>query len=258
MSENDAVRAPHPPLTEYYGTEQERPAWLRQMFDSTAPDYNLIEKILGLGTGPWYRRQALLRAGLKPGMNVVDVGAGTGLVAAQAADIVGSTGAVTGVDPSPGMLRNAQVPASVKLIEGSAESIPFPDNSFDFLSMGYALRHIGDLSRAFVEFRRVLKPGGRLCILEITSPERAVQKALLKIYLRGVVPALARLIVCNGDTSLLWRYYWDSIEACAPPGDVLRTLSAAGLTGANRLVTLGMFSEYRAIKTAQWAPPSCP
>ena len=250
MSEDDVVRAPHAPLTEYYRTEQERPAWLRQMFDSTAPDYNLIEKILGLGTGPWYRRQALVRAGLQPGMNIVDVGTGTGLVAAQAAAIVGSSGAVTGVDPSAGMLQNARVPAAVKLVEGSAENIPFPDNSFDFLSMGYALRHIGDLSRAFAEFRRVLKPGGRLCILEITTPQSKVQKALLKIYIRGVVPAVARLIVRNGDTSVLWRYYWDSIEACAPPADVLRTLSAAGLTNANRFVTLGMFSEYRASKSA--------
>ena len=139
---------------------------------------------------------------------------------------------------------------SGRSVEGSAENIPFPDNSFDFLSMGYALRHIGDLSRAFAEFRRVLKPGGRLCILEITTPQSKVQKALLKIYIRGVVPAVARLIVRNGDTSVLWRYYWDSIEACAPPADVLRTLSAAGLTNANRFVTLGMFSEYRASKSA--------
>ena len=250
MSEDDVVRAPHVPLTDYYRTEQERPAWLRQMFDSTAPDYNLIEKILGLGTGPWYRRQALLRAGLKSGMNVVDVGAGTGLVAAQAAAIVGSIGAVTGVDPSPGMLRNAQVPASVKLIEGSAESIPFPDNSFDFLSMGYALRHIGDLSRAFVEFRRVLKPGGRLCILEITSPESTVQKAFLKIYLRGVVPALAGSSCATAIRRCCGVIIGIASRPALSPADVLRTLSSAGLTDANHLVILGMFSEYRAFKTA--------
>ena len=72
------------------------------------------------------------------------------------------------------------VPRGVQLIEGRAEATPFPDASFDFLSMGYALRHIGDLSAAFSEFHRVLKPGGRLCLLEITKPERAWSQALLE------------------------------------------------------------------------------
>ncbi|HZP76813.1 MAG TPA: class I SAM-dependent methyltransferase [Pseudolabrys sp.] len=220
------------------------------MFDSTAPDYNLVEKILGFGTGPWYRRQALLRAGLKAGMRVVDVGVGTGLVATQAAAIVGSAGSVVGIDPSQGMLQNARVPTGVRLLEGRAEDIPLPDNSCDFLSMGYALRHVGDLSRAFAEFRRVLQPGGRLCILEITRPDSALQTALLKIYLRAVVPALARLIVRNRSTSLLWQYYWDSIEACAPPHEILRALQEAGFAGGDRVVSFGMFSEYRAEKPA--------
>jgi demethylmenaquinone methyltransferase/2-methoxy-6-polyprenyl-1,4-benzoquinol methylase len=125
--ENNIVHAPHSPLTKYYRSEEERPAWLRQMFDSAAADYNFIEKILGFGTGPWYRRQALLRAGLLPGMQVIDIGVGTGLVATQAAIILGNPTGVTGVDPSAGMLQYAQVPAGVKLVEGSAEQIPFLD-----------------------------------------------------------------------------------------------------------------------------------
>lgn len=244
------VHAPHAPLTQYYRNEEERRGWVGKMFDSTAADYNRIESILGFGTGPWYRRQALLRGGMKPGMQVVDIGVGTGLVATQAAIILGDPSSVTGVDPSSGMLQNAQVPAGVKLVAGTAECIPFPDNSFDFLSMGYALRHIGDLSLAFAEFQRVLKPGGRVCILEITCPEKWLPKMLLKAYLRGVVPALARLAVRNGDTSVLWRYYWDSIEACAKPESVMRTLSNAGLVELEHHVELGIFSEYRAIKPA--------
>ena len=246
--ESTVIRAPHAPLTKYYRSEQERSDWLRKMFDSTAVDYNQIEKFLGFGAGPWYRRQALLRAGLLSGMQVVDIGVGTGLVATQASIIVGNPGNVTGVDPSAGMLQHAQVPVGVNLVNGSAEHIPFPDNSFDFLSMGYVLRHIGDLSHAFEEFRRVLKPGGRICILEITNPKSALQKKLLKIYLRGVVPGLAQLILHNRDTPVLWRYYWDSIEACVPPEDVLYTLANAGLVNVDRYVSLGMFSEYRAVK----------
>lgn len=246
----EIVHAPHTPLTQYYSNEEERRGWLRKMFDNTAADYNRIESILGFGTGPWYRRQALLRAGMKPGMQVVDVGVGTGLVASQAAAILGDPCAVTGVDPSTGMLQNAKVPAGVKLVEGSAERIPFPDNSFDFLSMGYALRHISDLSVAFAEFHRVLKPGGQVCILEITCPEKKFQKMLLKTYLRSIVPLLAKLAVRNGNTSILWRYYWDSIEACATPVNVMRTLENAGFSKVDRHLELGIFSEFRATKAA--------
>lgn len=242
------VHAPHSPLTEYYRTEEDRRGWVGKMFDSTAADYNRIETILGFGTGSWYRNQALQRAGLKAGMRVVDVGVGTGLVARQAAKIVGDPALITGVDPSVGMMKNAQVPQGVKLVQGTAEQIPFPDNSFDFLSMGYAMRHISDLSVAFAEFHRVLKPGAQLCILEITTPEKPLQKMLVKGYFRTVVPALAKLATRNGGTSVLWRYYWDTIEACAAPKDVMRTLENAGFANVTRHVELGMFSEYRACK----------
>jgi demethylmenaquinone methyltransferase/2-methoxy-6-polyprenyl-1,4-benzoquinol methylase len=248
LAKNHSAQAPHAPLTDYYPDENGRRKWVGDIFNSTAVDYNRIETILGLGTGSWYRKQALIRAGLTSGMEVVDVGVGTGLVARQAAVIVGDPAKITGVDPSPGMLENAKVPEGVKLISGSAEHIPFPDNSFDFLSMGYALRHISDLTTAFAEFHRVLKPGGRLCVLEITCPEKPLQKMMLKAYLRGVVPTLARLASRSSETSLLWRYYWDTIEACVKPAEVMTMLQNAGFADVDRYVELGIFSEYRATK----------
>lgn len=247
-SADDVVHAPHAPLTDYYQSEHERSGWIRKMFDDTAPDYDRIETLLGFGSGSWYRRQALLRAGLQAGMKTVDVGMGTGLVARQIAAVTGDPALVTGVDPSPGMLRSARVPAGVSLVEGKAEHIPFQDNHFDFLSMGYALRHISDLSVAFAEFHRVLKPGARFCILEITCPEKASHKALLRAYLRTVVPVLAKLATRNGNTSLLWRYYWDTIEFCAPPEKVMGTLQNAGFTDVSHHRELGIFSEYRGTK----------
>jgi demethylmenaquinone methyltransferase / 2-methoxy-6-polyprenyl-1,4-benzoquinol methylase len=243
-----AVTAPHLPLTEYYASEQDRHAYLRRIFDDTAADYDRIENLLALGSGPWYRRQALLRAGLQPGMRVLDVGVGTGLVAAQACQLAGDAALVTGVDPSPGMMAAARLPAAITLVEGRAESLPFADNHFDFLCMGYALRHISDLNVAFTEFRRVLKPGGRLCILEITQAESRIGKRLLKAYMRGVIPLLTRIVAKQKDTAALWRYYWDSIEACVPPVQVMTTLQEAGLTQVARHVELGVFSEYQAVK----------
>lgn len=245
------VHSPHRALTGYYADEAERRNFVRGIFDRTAPDYERIEKLLALGSGPWYRRQALLRAGLKPGMRVLDVGVGTGLTAREAIRITGDAARVTGIDPSAGMIASATLPDGVALVEGRAEAIPLPDGSFDFLSMGYALRHIGDFAAACREFHRVLKPGGRLCLLEITRPEGRMQRWLLKAYMKGIVPALAGLISRNRDTALLWRYYWDTIDSCASPADILATLEAAGFGGVRRHVetrALSILAEYQAVK----------
>ncbi len=239
---------PHAPLTTYYATEGERGAWVRAIFDRTAIDYDRIESAMALGTGPWYRRQALLRAGLAPGMSVLDVGTGTGLVARQAQRIAGPQATVIGVDPSPGMLSAFGAGDRIEVRVGSAESLPADDASFDFLSMGFALRHVADLDKAFAEFARVLRPGAGLCVLEITRPSGRIANALLRAYLRGVVPAMARLIGRSADMPQLMRYYWDTIEACVPPAQVLERLRAAGFESVDRHVELGVFSEYRARK----------
>lgn len=246
------VHLPHQPLPEYYrtGDAEGRERFLRATFDSTAVDYNRLEAILGLGTGPWYRRQALLRAGLKPGMDVVDVGMGTGLVSREILKVTGEPGRVIGVDPSPGMMAQARaqtgLPAEVVCRVGRAEDIPVPDASADFVVMGYALRHIADFAAAAAEFRRVLRPGGRLLILEITRAEGRFGNALLKAYMRGVVPLLARVVSRAEASPMLWRYYWDTIEACVPPAEVMATLAGQGLLEVDRHVELGIFSEYRA------------
>lgn len=246
------VHAPHVPLTDYYANEEARPGFVRNIFDRTAPDYDRIETLLAFGSGRWYRGQALERAGLTAGMKVCDVGIGTGLVAREAIKLVGDPALIVGVDPSVGMMEQARG-LGVQLVEGRAEAIPFPDAHFDFLSMGYALRHISDLEVAFREFRRVLKPGGRLCLLEITKPEGRIAAALLKGYMKGVVPVLARCVGASRDTAQLWRYYWDTIEACAEPERVLATLEAVGFQGVRRHIetrSLSIFAEYQAVNPA--------
>lgn len=242
------MQAPHPPLEKYYGAEANRPEWVRGIFTRTAPDYERVESAMAFGTGSRYRHNALVNSGLRRGMRVVDVGVGTGLVAREAVTIVGDAHLVTGVDPSPGMVANAKVPNGVSLLLGSAEHIPVPDGTADFLSMGFALRHIGDLTAAFSEFFRVLKPAGLLCLLEITLPKGFFSRALLKGYMRGVVPWLAGSLSRHNEMPELMRYYWDTIEACVPPLAVIRELEAAGFSHVTRHVELGIFSEYRACK----------
>jgi demethylmenaquinone methyltransferase / 2-methoxy-6-polyprenyl-1,4-benzoquinol methylase len=241
------MSAPHPPLASYYPSESERRAFVRGLFDRTAPDYDRLERLLGFGTGPWYRERALREAGLVPGMRVLDVGTGTGLLAAAAARVIGNPGAVTGVDPSTGMIEHARVPEGVRLLSGSAEALPVESGSVDFVCMGYALRHIADLAAAFAEFERVLAPGGRLCLLEISLPARAVPRALLRAWLNGIVPRVARLIA-RREAPVLMRYYWDTIAACVPPATILQAIAAAGFSEVMRQVDLGTFSAYRARK----------
>jgi demethylmenaquinone methyltransferase / 2-methoxy-6-polyprenyl-1,4-benzoquinol methylase len=248
------MRAPHPPLRDYYTHEAERGGWVRQLFDRTAGDYDRIERVMALGSGSWYRRRALSRAGLLSGMSVLDVGVGTGLTARQAALLVGASGQVRGIDPSSGMIQMAKVPASVQLLLGSAEAIPAASQSVDFLCMGYALRHIADMSAAFREFMRVLKPGGRICLMEITRPEGRAARALLKAYMRGVVPFLAGIVGENADSPKLMRYYWDTIDACAPPNEILQAIREAGFVEDYRFVELGIFSEYCARKPLSQEP----
>lgn len=253
MHDDPPVHAPHAPLTDYYASESDRRGFVREMFDSTAADYDRMERVLGLGTGPWYRGQALQRAGLAGGMRVIDVGTGTGLVAAEAARIVGDPVLVTGVDPSANMMACAKLPPGVTLVQGAAEQLPFDDAQFDFLSMGYALRHISDLSAAFGEFLRVLRPGGRLCLLEITCPQSSWGRVLLKGYMKGLVPLATTFVGEKANTRKLWRYYWDTIEACAPPERIVQTLQAAGFVDARKHIEgswLSIFGEYQASKPA--------
>lgn len=243
--------APHRPLTEYYADEAARHRWLRRVFDATAVDYDRIERLMAFGTGPWYRRQALRRAGLMPGMRVLDVGTGTGLTAIQAARLSGGGANVTGVDPSIGMLANARLPEGMRVIEGRAEALPAADASFDFVSMGYALRHVADLRAMFGEFFRALRPGGRVCVLEITRPSGVQATRWLRLYLRYLVPIVASWVGRSRDTPQVMRYLWDSIEACVQPQEVLDEMRAAGFTNVSRHVVLGIFSEYVGSKSAE-------
>jgi demethylmenaquinone methyltransferase/2-methoxy-6-polyprenyl-1,4-benzoquinol methylase len=178
-------------------------------------------------------------------MKVLDVAIGTGLVAREAIALTGSERNVIGLDPSTGMLAEARRKLTVRVIQATGEQLPVAPASFDFVSMGYALRHLSDLSAALREFRRVLRPDGRLCILELTRPRGRLATSLLRGYMRYVIPRLSRLNGGQAD-ELLWRYYWDTIEACLPPEQVLNALNTAGFQQVGRHVELKIFSEYTA------------
>ncbi|MFC3126467.1 class I SAM-dependent methyltransferase [Pseudoroseomonas globiformis] len=243
--------APHPALPAYYQGTDGRAAFVRQLFDDTAAHYDRINRVFSLGTGAWYRRDALRRGGLAPGMTVLDIATGTGLVAREAARLTGPGGFVYGLDPSGGMLAEARralsaTPAPHALLRGRAEAIPLPDASVDFISMGYALRHVADLNATFAEYRRVLRPEGRLLLLEIGRPEGRVAHALARAYLGHVVPALCRLTAPRARSGTLMQYYWDTIEACVPAEAILGQLQRVGLDDVRCDTSVGVFRAYAA------------
>ncbi|MDO9596119.1 MAG: class I SAM-dependent methyltransferase [Azoarcus sp.] len=239
-----------PQLNRYFATEEQRRINTRRLFDSAAPGYDRAENITALGSGPWYRRRALQRSGLTAGMTVLDVAAGTGLVAREAHRIIGGSGRLMALDPSPGMLEELRKKLSVETIEAYAESIPLPADHVDFVSMGYALRHVADLEQAFGEYFRVLRPGGRTCVMEITRPSSALGRLAMRGYIRGVVPLLSRMGRCSSDVSMLWEYYWDTIQAAVEPERVLEAMRSAGFEDVRCMLTLGVFREYVGRKPA--------
>jgi demethylmenaquinone methyltransferase/2-methoxy-6-polyprenyl-1,4-benzoquinol methylase len=241
---------PHPPLKQYYSSEQQRRRFVSWLFDETAGHYDWIIRAMSLGSGNRYRRDALLRAGLAEGMDVLDVATGTGPVAQAALKIVGGSGSVLGLDHSFNMMSEAKKRISMPYIQSDAGRLPFPDNSFDFLSMGYALRHVDDLVATFQEYYRVLKPGGTVLVLELTQPRSSRAQKFVKFYLRNVVPKIARIGARTKDAETLMTYFWDTIENCVPPETILSVMDTCRFESPKRHCELGVFSEYMARKPA--------
>jgi demethylmenaquinone methyltransferase/2-methoxy-6-polyprenyl-1,4-benzoquinol methylase len=236
---------PHPPLPTYYGSAAARVPFVRRIFDDTAPWYEAIESTLSFRSGNYYRREALVRNGLAAGMRMLDIATGTGVVARAARPLV-AEGHVVGLDASMGMLIAGRAKERMAVTQSGAESLPFRSERFDFITIGFALRHFADLRATFSEAKRVLKPGGRILILEITAPRSRVGKTMLRFYMNGIVPVLAGLVSGRREAKTLMHYYWDTVRLCVPPETIVRALAESGFESPKRHVELGIFSEYTA------------
>lgn len=254
--DSDLRLAPHPPLPRYYRAPEERQARVNAMFDATAKHYDRVTRLMSFGSGDWYRRQAMQRAGMTAGDTVLDIGSGTGALALAAQRIVGATGRVVAVDPSGGMLGQARAAGVQNTVQGGGEALPLASQQFDWVVMGYALRHVPDLRAAFAEYLRVLKPGGKVLLLEWTKPTRPFAARALRFYLERVVPTLAGAVTGSGQVRELMQYYWDTIEQCVPPPTIVAALTDAGFVAAGSHRVLGMFIEYSGARAAR--PASSP
>jgi demethylmenaquinone methyltransferase/2-methoxy-6-polyprenyl-1,4-benzoquinol methylase len=182
-------------------------------------------------------------------MHVLDVACGPGLVTQCVREVVGPSGRVIGLDPSIGMLREAQKGGCQSLVWGIGEQLPFPDQSFDFLSMGYALRHVSDLKTAFSEYWRVLKPGGIVLVLDISRPRSPLLLSLSRFYIKTLMGIVFAVSTGNRDMKTLMEYWWDTTEFCVPPETILDALQEVGLTDCSlHEVFNGLLRDYRAVK----------
>lgn len=243
---------PHELIPAHYPDQAGKRAFVRDLFNDGARHYDRIGRVGFFGTGHLHRKRALERAGLRPGMNMLDVACGTGAVTRAAVEILAGRGRACGVDPSEGMLAEARKSVTAEFHPGHAEALPFPDQSFDFLSMGYALRHVADLNRAFAEYHRVLRPEGRLLILEISRPRTRLGLMLSRFYFRDILPGVSWLITGSQEARVMMSYYWETIDACVPPAAILEAIQGAGFLNVQRQVELGIFSSY----TGQSKPPA--
>jgi demethylmenaquinone methyltransferase/2-methoxy-6-polyprenyl-1,4-benzoquinol methylase len=197
------------------------------MFASLAQRYDLLNSLLSQGQDRRWRRRAAQLTRAQPGDKVLDVCTGTGALAALLRRRVGATGEVVGVDLTEAMLElaRARVP-EVSFVVADACALPFPDQSFDATTMAFGLRNIRDRQRALDELARVLRPGGRVVILEFSQVHPLLRPAY-QWYSRRLIPVIARGVMGRDSA---YRYLTDSIAAFAPPELVSSWLKQAGFS----------------------------
>jgi demethylmenaquinone methyltransferase/2-methoxy-6-polyprenyl-1,4-benzoquinol methylase len=194
------------------------------MFDRIAPVYDAMNRVMTAGLDLRWRRLAAAAA-VRPGDRVLDAACGTGDLAL--ADRRAGAAAVTGVDFSPRMLERARRKApDLHWVEGDLLALPFAAGSFDAATVGFGVRNVSDLERALAELRRVLRPGGRVAILEITRPRGAL-RPFFALWFDRVVPALGRLV----PGGAAYRYLPASVARFPGAEELAGLLARAGFAG---------------------------
>ncbi|MGB9920397.1 MAG: demethylmenaquinone methyltransferase [Moorellales bacterium] len=207
--------------------------YVRHLFDSIAHRYDLLNTLLTFNLDKHWRRFAAARTGLGPGGAALDVCCGTGMLALELARLVGPHGKVVGLDFSEAMLRVAEKRlarrkegAVIRLVRGNAVALPFPDNTFDCATIGFALRNVPDVEKTLMEMRRVVRPGGKVVSLELAHPGVLGFRQAYQFYFYYLVPLLGRLGVgLKGPYS----YLPNSVRRFPHQKEILTLFQALGL-----------------------------
>jgi demethylmenaquinone methyltransferase / 2-methoxy-6-polyprenyl-1,4-benzoquinol methylase len=206
---------------------------VRAMFDRIAGVYDRMNSVMTAGMHHRWRERAADLARVGPGSRALDVGTGTGDLAIELAR---RGAAVTGLDFAPAMLEVARRKApDVAFERGDALALPHGDGEFDAVTVGFGARNFSDLNRGLREMARVTRPGGRVVVLEITSPQRAPLSWFFRLWFDRAVPALGRLA---GDSDA-YAYLPSSVRRFPGPEELARRMGAAGLDDVRGIVTAG-------------------
>jgi demethylmenaquinone methyltransferase/2-methoxy-6-polyprenyl-1,4-benzoquinol methylase len=209
---------------------------VRAMFDRIARVYDRMNSVMTAGMHHRWRERAADLAQVGPGARALDVATGTGDLAIELKRRVGPSGDVTGLDFSERMLELAREKAGdVRFEAGNALELPYPDASFDAVTVGFGARNFDDLARGLREMARVTRPGGRVVVLEITTPQRPPLSWFFRLWFDRAVPALGRLA---GDPEA-YNYLPSSVRRFPGPADLAGELAAAGLRDVRWLLTAG-------------------
>ncbi len=210
----------------------EKSQHVRHVFDSVADNYDLMNDMMSLGIHRLWKRYAINMANLKPGERVLDLAGGTGDLTRLMAPIVGERGHITLADINAAMLNNGRsrlldkgVSGNVDFAQVDAEQLPFPDNSFDLVTMAFGLRNVTNKQRALDSLYRVIRPGGRLLVLEFSRPT-ALLKPAYDFYSFAILPKLGQFIARDESS---YRYLAESIRMHPDQQTLQSMMEQAGL-----------------------------
>lgn len=241
------VRAEH---INPYDNDRAKSVQVREMFDSIAPAYDWMNRAMTFGIDKLWRRKAVRLVEAEAPEHIVDIATGTGDLTIVMARRM-SKARITGLDLSEGMIAIGREKISrqclserVSLICGDSLAMPFDDSSADVITVAYGVRNFEHLDRGYAEMFRVLKPGGLLCVVELSTPVNPIVKPFYKLYTRVLIPAVGRLV---SKDRRAYSYLPESIAA-VPQGDaMLELIRGAGFTNAAfRRLTFGVCTIYTA------------
>jgi demethylmenaquinone methyltransferase / 2-methoxy-6-polyprenyl-1,4-benzoquinol methylase len=211
---------------------------VRAMFDRIAGLYDRMNSVMTAGLHHQWRRRAADLAALEPGDRALDVATGTGDLAIELSSRVGPTGEVVAVDFSERMLelaRDKTAGLPIRFDVANALSLPFRDDEFDAAAVGFGARNFSDLGRGLEEMVRVVRPGGRVVVLEITTPTRPPLSTFFELWFDRAVPALGRVA---GDSEA-YSYLPSSVRRFPGPDELAGVMWRSGLTDVRYLLTAG-------------------
>ena len=227
-------------------------AFVRKMFDGIAGTYDLLNHVLSLGVDIVWRRWTVDGLGPEPGWRILDLATGTGDLGFEAAGRSQEI-EVVGADLSTQMLRRGVGKGRgrsdrMRFLCGDAETLPFPDEIFDGITIGFGIRNVANLEAGLHEIFRVLKPGGRLAVLEFSRPRAVVFRGFYYFYFRHILPLVGKVVSQDPDA---YRYLYESVMLF-PEGEAFcRCLQTAGFieTKTNRF-SFGIATLYLASKSS--------